>query len=258
MLTEPVMLDRRHIKSLDAEAARLLRAAKSIVKTQGTAIDEALRWVARYYEDAAEDNLRVLRSLSEDQEKRKRKKEEGQAMMLRIDMEKVLMRLDTCYSPAKMSSAEKLEFAETDNLERLDGLVKDACRLIRKRNHVSLWKRYKAVDRIWPRLKLCSRAEGLLARVVRQIPERPLEVFSRLKRLENEEGDLARKFFALMVEIRGNERDPAKVDWQPFESLFLRFREERKGVGRRATGPGAENEEGRHRPSQSCHICCFS
>lgn len=216
-------MSKNNRNSIKAAASEIVKKAKDLAKRERIAIGEALLRVSAKERSIASQILPPFLGFEQD-EGWKATKEWTQLLVLHLDLEPILVRLDKCGTLA----STRTEWPKEDDLKSMDNLVNMACLALRKNQPKTLWKRYEAVDRKLPHLKVVKRIEGLVKRLVSNVKHRQLETFMAIKTKGGSKGDLANEFLRIFSEIRERKTDPAKVDWTQFEALFLQFRKESK------------------------------
>ena len=134
----------------------------------------------------------------------------------------ILSRLGKCCLPADGS----FQWPKRNDLDRLDELVLEIYLWMgpppKKQNPrmTQPWRRYRAVDRCWPGLRLWRRIEGLLKRARDNTPPRP---FGSLRQKPGQP-KLVAEFFKILPKIHKDPVQAVSVKWEDFAPLFLDFR----------------------------------
>ena len=145
---------------------------------------------------------------------RLREEQEAKTHQKRLrEIKSILRKLGGC------CQQHKFQWPDKTDLERLDLLVSELVRWIRKRPQLPRWKWYKAVDDHW-HLRLWQTIENLVERAARNTPPRPLEKYNR-KLSDDSLVEMTKKFLDRYAEvIRG--RNAASVAWEEFDELFAK------------------------------------
>ena len=111
------------------------------------------------------------------------------------------------------------------DLDRLDRDVSALASQLAKRPPATLWNCCKTVDRHYRRLKLTEAVKRAAERAGKNVPERPLEVFDRLRKSGNK---LAAAFLAFYPEVSRGKRALGSVEWEKFDELFRAYQNEKR------------------------------
>jgi hypothetical protein len=145
---------------------------------------------------------------------RQREEQETKTYQKRLrEIRNILRRLQRCCWPRQ----DELRWPDEKDLERLDLLVSELVRRIRKRPQLPRWKWYKTVDAHW-HMGLWQTIEDLVERAARNTPPRPLEKYNRV--LSNGSlAEMTKKFLDRYAEVIHG-LDPASIAWEEFDELF--------------------------------------
>jgi len=217
-------------RSLDGEAAELAEAARALAKAKGICAVAAFVNLVKepeppkpkpMYEMPRVPWLPVTGKAGADEERRAKERK------LRCDLEAALLRLDACCSPNPLLT---MLYPTHHELETLRKLLEETARLISKKRVSLGWPCWEKVDRRFPKLKICRRMTGFIARFVRSIP--PRKIAALIDSAESTNKALKEAFFVALIEARKGNRHLALVNWRDFEPVLLMYQnEERRKVG---------------------------
>ena len=149
------------------------------------------------------------------------KENKKQIGKLKEEIAAILARLDqSCIRPTAKSP---FKWPEESELERLDKIVEDLARLVRKRKLLVLWDFYEAVDRKFHDIRLLKRIKELVLRAKHNTEPRPMEAFARMQ-VDGSHCPLAIEFFKIWKDFRQERLVVHSVEWKKFSPLFARYR----------------------------------
>lgn len=160
---------------------------------------------------------RALRHREEQPAKARRHREEQEAKSHQkrlSEIKNILRRLQRCC----WRRQDELLWPDENDLERLDVLVSELVRRIRRRRLLPQWKRYKAVDDHW-HLRLCQTLSDLVDRAASNAPRRPLEDYDQALNSVSL-GEATKTFFCYYDEVVSGHQDPSQIKWEQFDELF--------------------------------------
>jgi hypothetical protein len=148
---------------------------------------------------------------------RRGKEQESRIRQERVrEIRAIVQRLRGCCLRSK-----EFKWPNKSDLERLDVLVSELVKVVRKRPQIIPWKDYKAVDDHW-HFRLRKTLLALVDRATKNAPHRPLEEYNqKLSIISLRKAGEA--FFEDYSDVAGG-RDPSSIKWTKYDALFRSVR----------------------------------